>query len=156
MANLRSGTRVRDAIEMADKVVSTVEATGVPSSITIALWTKGEAFGETNTAVALAAYERAITVARVSGNRFWEIVITSEVAALQARSGDPINALRSFRQMLHFWRRSTDLMFVSRGSRHLIGLSYRPWARVQRCRVLEGLHFRRSLPWIWCLVATCC
>ena len=76
-----------DAIKVADKIVTAVEATGIPSSISIAFWGKGEAFAETDPDVALAAYEQAIAVARQSGNRFWEILVTSNLAALQARSG---------------------------------------------------------------------
>jgi predicted ATPase/DNA-binding winged helix-turn-helix (wHTH) protein len=111
-----------EAIEIADRIVAAAEATGIPTSICIALWAKGVAFAATDPAEALAAYERAIAVTRVSGNRWWEIVIILEVAALQARSGDPITALCSFRQMLDWWRRSSDLLFVSHGLGSLIVL----------------------------------
>jgi predicted ATPase len=117
--------RSDDAIKVADKIMTAVDATGIPSSITIALWGKGEAFAETDPDVALAAYEQAIAVARRSGNRFWEILVTSNLAALQARSGDPVIALRGFKNMLNVWRRSADLMFASHGLGNLILLFYR-------------------------------
>jgi tetratricopeptide (TPR) repeat protein len=119
---LAVGGRGDEAMKIADAIVAQVEATGVPASISIALWAKGHAFAAADPAEALAAYERAIAIAQQSGNRFWEIMIILEVAALQARSGEPINALCSFREMLDLWRRSTDLMFVSHGLGSLIVL----------------------------------
>ena len=116
------GGRSDEAIEIADQIVAAAEATGIPSSICIALWAKGIAFAATDPAKALAAYDRAAAIARASGNPFWEIVVILEVATLQARSGDPIAALRSFPQMLDLWRRSSDLLFVSHGLGSLIVL----------------------------------
>jgi hypothetical protein len=72
--------------------------------------------------VALAAYQRGVAVSRQSGNRFWEIMIILEIAALQARIGKPISALHSFQQMLDLWRRSSDSMFASHGLGSLIVL----------------------------------
>ncbi len=111
-----------EAMKIADEAVALAEAAGVPSSISVAYWAKGEAFSETGHAVALAAYERAVDVARDSGNKFWEILIVPRIAALQARSGDPISALRSFERMLAFWRRSSDVIFGSHGLGGLIVL----------------------------------
>ena len=68
------------------------------------------------------AYERAVAIARQSGNRFWETLVIPKVAALQARSGDPIGALRSFLDTVNSWHQSTDLMFVSHGLGGLIVL----------------------------------
>ena len=59
-------------------------------------------------------------MSRQSGNRFWEILIASNLVALQARSGDPVIALRGFKNMLNVWRRSADLMFASNGLGNLI------------------------------------
>ncbi|MFB9268594.1 hypothetical protein ACFFWD_36670 [Bradyrhizobium erythrophlei] len=114
--------RYTDAMVAADEDMHTVEATGVPGSIAIALWAKGKAFAETAPSVALAAYDRGFAIARQSGNSFWETMIIFEVAALQARVGDPVNALQSFQSVLSLGRRSADLMFVSHGLGNLIVL----------------------------------
>jgi len=114
-----------EAMAAAADVVSTVERAGVPSSTAVAYFSKGHAFAQTDPATALAAFDRAIAIARRSGNRFWESLAIPEVAAIQARSGDPTNALRSFRQMLDAWRGAPDMMFVSHGLGNLIVLFVR-------------------------------
>jgi predicted ATPase len=110
------------AMKIADRILAEVEATGIPSSIAAALWARGEVFAETDSEKALDAYERAVAIARQSGNRFWETLVIPKVAALQARSGDPIGALRSFLDTVNSWHQSTDLMFVSHGLGGLIVL----------------------------------
>src|SRR5262249_35178248 len=85
--------------------------------------------------------ERAIAVAHRSGNRFWEIMITLEAAALQAHRGDPVAALRAFQKMLTLWRRSTDLMFVSHGLGSLIVLLDRV-GRANAAATLNGVVAR--------------
>jgi predicted ATPase len=111
-----------EARKLADHIVIEVTKTGVPSSIAVALWAKGEALAECDPVAALRAYEQAMAVARQSGNRFWEVLAMPTVAALQARSGDPITALRSFQEMLQGSQRSADLIFVSHGLGRLIVL----------------------------------
>jgi predicted ATPase len=133
-----AGGHVDRAMEMAEKVVEAVNATGVPSSISLAYWAKGEAFSAIDPAIALQAYEHASAVARRSGNRLWEILVIPKVAALQARSGDPIAALESFRQMLNASRRSTDLMFASHGIGSLIVLLER-LSQTQAAATLHGV-----------------
>jgi predicted ATPase len=116
------GGRAEEAMKIAHEVVTAVEAAGVPCSICIAYWAKGEVFAANDPAAALKAYESGVAIARQSGNRKWEVVISAKIAELQARSGDPIDALRSFGQMLNFWRRSSDLMLASLGLGSLIFL----------------------------------
>jgi predicted ATPase len=128
---------IDDAMKIADEVVAAVETTGIPCTICIAYWAKGETYGATNPAVALQAYERAVAIARQSGNRLWEQVIAPKIAALQAQSGDPIDALRSFRQMLISWRQSNDLMLASHGLGSLIVLFGR-LGRVEAAATLHG------------------
>jgi predicted ATPase/DNA-binding winged helix-turn-helix (wHTH) protein len=111
-----------EARQRADDIVAAVTKTGNPSSIAVALWAKGEAFAESDPATALCAYEQAMAVARQSGNRFWEVLAIPTVAALRARSGDPVTALRSFAAMLEGSRRSADLIFMSHGLGRLIVL----------------------------------
>jgi predicted ATPase/DNA-binding winged helix-turn-helix (wHTH) protein len=111
-----------EARAIASDVVAETTKTGIPSSIAVALWAKGEAFAETAPAEALRAYVQAMAVARDSGNRFWEILTIPTVAALQAGSGDRAAALRSFEEMLEGSMRSADLIFMSHGLGRLIVL----------------------------------
>jgi hypothetical protein len=83
---LTVGGRADEAMKVADRTLSAVEATGVPSSVSVAHWAKGKAFAATHQAIALAAYERASVVARQSGNRIWEAMAVVELAALRASS----------------------------------------------------------------------
>ena len=118
-----SGWVHRQSNRDGEKVVEAVDATGIPSSISLAYWAKGEAFSATDPPIALQAYEHASAIARQSGNRFWEIlVIPLKVAALQAKERQPVAALESFRQMLAASGRSADLMFASHGVGGLIVL----------------------------------
>jgi tetratricopeptide (TPR) repeat protein len=119
---LTLGESAGEATKASDASLAAVEAAGVPTCISIALWSRGKALAAADPETALAEYERAIEVARRSGNRFWEIMITLEAAALHARQGDPVAALQAFQQMLALWRRSNDLMFVSHGLGSLIVL----------------------------------
>ena len=114
--------RDAEAMAAAEEGLDGVEATGVPASISIALWAKGKAFAAAAPTVALTAFDRGQTVANESGNRFWETMIIFEIAALQARVGHPVSALQSFQGMLNLGRRSTDLMFISHGFGNLIVL----------------------------------
>ena len=128
--------RIDEAMQMVGRVVTAVDATGVPSSISLVYWAKGEVFSATDPAVALQAYEHASTVARRSGNRFWELMVIPKIAVLQARSGDPVAALGSFRQMLNASRRSADLMFASHGIGSLIAL----FERIGQTQAATTLH----------------
>jgi predicted ATPase len=114
--------RIEEAMQMAGNVVAATEATGIPSSISLAYWAKGEAFAATDPVVALQAYQHALAVARRSGNRFWELMTIPKIAGLQARSGDPIAALCSFIEMLNASRRSADRIFATFGIGSLIVL----------------------------------
>ena len=50
---------------------------------------------------ALKACEHALAVATSSGNRFWANMASSRIAALHVRIGDPVVALRGYRQIFH-------------------------------------------------------
>ncbi len=114
--------QTEEASEIADGVVAAAEATGIPFAICIAVWSMGKTFAVREPARALAAYERAMGLARQSGDRIWEMLIFPDLAALQAGAGDPVTALRSFKQMLEGWRGSVDLIVVSTGIGNLIVL----------------------------------
>jgi hypothetical protein len=63
-------------------------------------------------------------------------MVIPKIAVLQARSGDPVAALGSFRQMLNASRRSADLMFASHGIGSLIAL----FERIGRTQAAARLH----------------
>src|SRR5581483_132546 len=54
---------LEDAMQMAEHVTVAVETAGVPSSIAVAYWAKGQAFEATEPVVALKAYEHGLQVA---------------------------------------------------------------------------------------------
>jgi tetratricopeptide (TPR) repeat protein len=128
--------RAIEAQRRSVEAIPVVEETGVPSSIAFAHWAMGKAFAGADPARAVAAYEQALVVARASGNRFLELTTAADLAALQAQSGDPARALRSFRDVIGTWRRSPDLMFASHGLGSLIVLL----ARIDRLEPAAILH----------------
>ena len=111
-----------EAMASVDHAVSRVDAAGVPFSASIVRWSEGKAFARRDITRALAAFEQAAEIARRSGNLFWEILSSLEMAALRARGGAPVNALRSFRRLLDDWRHSRDLMVLSHGLGALVVL----------------------------------
>jgi predicted ATPase/DNA-binding winged helix-turn-helix (wHTH) protein len=131
-----------EAKALADEIVTEVTRTAIPSSIAVAFWAKGEAFAQSDPATSLQAYEAALTAARQSGNRFWEILTIPTVAALQADSGDPAAALQSFQEMLEGSRRSADLIFMSHGLGRLIVLFER-LGRAEAAAILHGALSRQ-------------
>ncbi len=102
-----------EAMTIADGIVAEVASARIPSSLVAALFSKGRAFSKADPARALDAFEKALALARKSGNRYWEIVIIPDVAGLQVRSGDPIKTLRNLPRMLEFWGQSTDIGLVT-------------------------------------------
>jgi hypothetical protein len=75
------------AMRMVDADVAAAETTGIPYSMAIAYYSKGRTFAEAEPTTAITAYEHAISIARDSGNRFWEQLVVADMAALQARAG---------------------------------------------------------------------
>ena len=102
-----------EALHVADDIVQDVDAAGVPMSIAVAYGGKGAALEATDPSAALVAYEHSIGVARQSGNRFMETLIAPRLAALHARSGEPMVALQGFERMLVSFGEATDIASVS-------------------------------------------
>ncbi len=98
---------------IADEVVRKVDAAGVPMAIAVAYGAKGAAIEHGKPAAALAAYEHGVEVARAAGCRFMETLIAPRIAALHARSGDPLVALRGFERMVESFGAATDIASVS-------------------------------------------
>src|SRR5262245_36642412 len=84
----RSADPPRTQSRLLTMLFAKVEASGVPCSISIAYWAKGEALAAVDPHAALQAYQHALAIAQRSGNRLWENVIGSKIATLQAHSGD--------------------------------------------------------------------
>ena len=101
------------AAVIADDVVRKVDAAGVPMAIAVAYGAKGAAIEAKDPAAALAAYEHGVDVAHRAGARFMETLIAPRIAALHARSGDPLVALQGFDRMLVSFGEATDIASVS-------------------------------------------
>ena len=134
------------AMRMVDADAAAAEATGIPYSIAIAYYSKGRAFAEAEPTTAIAAYEHAISIARDSGNRFWEQLVVADMAALQARAGNPATALITFRQMLDLWQGAPDAMGIAHGVGGLIILFERLGRAADAVTLHAALmHFLPSL-----------
>ncbi len=105
-----------EAVSIADGVTAAADATRVPSSISLAHLGKSEALSHSDPTAALKACEHALAVATSSGNRFWANMASSRIAALHVQIGNPMAALRGYRQIFQASGRSADFGFA------LIGL----------------------------------
>ena len=114
--------QAEEAMAMAAEAAAVTKAAGFPTSIGVALAGTGRAFATRDPIAALAAFEEGLEVARACGSRTVEALIFSEIAGFKARHGDPVNALKTFLQMLVVWRGATELIIVSTGLSNLIVL----------------------------------
>jgi len=135
-----SGRR-QEAMAATDDIVATVEEAGLPIAILTAHYGKGHAFADADPPTALAAFERVVAIARDSGNRMFETAAIPEIAILQARSGDTVAALHSFRQMLDAWHGAAELLLISHGIGQLVVLFER-LGRYAAAAVLHGAIVR--------------
>jgi predicted ATPase/DNA-binding winged helix-turn-helix (wHTH) protein len=110
--------RIDEARQLADTIVPSVDAAGVPCSIVVAHAGKAGAWVDADPAAALAAMAYAIETARTSGCRFLEIFFTPKLAVMQACHGDPLAALHCLERMWTAWNHSTDAAVIAdwRGS----------------------------------------
>ncbi len=134
---LATAGRHEEAMHRADEALAQAIATGVPSSVAVAYWSKGAAFAKSNPEAAIAAYEAGLAVALRSGNYFWAGVIAADFAALQARSSASEKALVSFRGLIAMWRGSRDAMLIARGTSALV-LLFDRLGRVEAAATLYG------------------
>jgi hypothetical protein len=131
--------RDEEARAIADETIIKVEATGVPCSIIIAWWGKAQAWSALDPKQALTYYEHAATLARATGNRFFESMVVPQMAALQASSNDPTAALRSFKQMLGILQQPSELMIAVTGIVSLIVLLERIGSPLAAARLSGAL-----------------
>jgi predicted ATPase len=135
-----------EAMRVVGADVAAAEATRIPYSMAVAYYSKGRAFADADPPAAIAAYERAIAIAHESGNLFWEQLVVADMAALQARAGNPKIALGMFRQMLDTWQGSPDAMGASHGIGGLIILFDRLGQSAQAVTLHAALmHYLPSL-----------
>ncbi|MGY2082475.1 AfsR/SARP family transcriptional regulator [Blastococcus sp. SYSU DS0539] len=87
--------------------------------------------------VALAALHQAIDTTRAVGNRFLAGVARVAVASLQARHGEPREALRAFREIIDHWRACGDWVHLWTTLHNLLVLFERVGAD-QAAAVLHG------------------
>ncbi|HUF53293.1 MAG TPA: adenylate/guanylate cyclase domain-containing protein, partial [Dehalococcoidia bacterium] len=117
MGTLRTGiawalaamSRFEEAMVMADGVVASAEATGVPSSIAFALDAYGKAFAESDPVRALAAKRRAWSVAHDHGVRLFEAFIARDLAGLEASHGDRQTGLQLFDDSIDSFQQSGEV-----------------------------------------------
>ena len=105
--------RVDEARTLMDETLRSVNAAGVPCSIVVAYVGKADALSAIDPPAALAAMEHAMKVARASGCRFLESYFTPRLAVLQARHGDPADALRGLRSLRSAWSASSDAAVIA-------------------------------------------
>lgn len=82
-----------DAKAVASGLVDVVEAGHNPFALALALHAYGLAFRESDPAGALAALRRCLVVARDSGNRWTESMMTATLSRVEAAHGTPLAAL---------------------------------------------------------------
>ncbi len=102
-----------EALQVVDDIIEKVDAAGVPFSIAIAYGGKGAALEQWRPEEALAAYEHSIAVARQCGAKLMETFVGPRIAAVHARSGEPLEALHGFERMLLSFGDATDIASVS-------------------------------------------
>ena len=110
---LATGGRTEEAMQVADDIIEKVDAAGVPFSIAVAYGGKGAAIEAWRPDEALSAYEHSIDVAQECGAKLMESFVAPRIAAMHARSGDPLVALRGFERMLVSFGDATDILSVS-------------------------------------------
>ena len=79
---------------------------GAPTLLAWAVYTEGEALRQSDPERAIAAFEEAMTVADSVGSRFLTGVAQVSLTSLQARHGDAVEALASFRELIELWQRA--------------------------------------------------
>jgi predicted ATPase len=84
------GEEVRAA---AHGLIEAAEATHNPSVLSYALYAQSRAFRDVDPAGALDAARRGLAIARDSGNRYTETMLSGRVSSLEAEHGDPLVAL---------------------------------------------------------------
>lgn len=76
-----------------------------PSALGWLSYAEGELLLDDDPAASFGHYDRAISFAVASGNRYLEGVARISSCSLRARAGDVDNARRAFAETIHFWRR---------------------------------------------------
>ncbi|HSK59746.1 MAG TPA: BTAD domain-containing putative transcriptional regulator [Actinomycetospora sp.] len=91
------------ALAFARQAGAEAHGLGNPSMIAWASYAEAEALLDTDPDGALDRLERAASVAATVGNRYLDGVARISAASVRARHGDPVPALRQFREVLVLW-----------------------------------------------------
>ena len=96
------------AIEMADDMLASAEATGVPSQVAYAHNAYGRALARVDTTRALEQHRSAVRVAREHKARQFEAVFSRDLAGLEASAGDVRTALDSLDEVILTFHQTGD------------------------------------------------
>lgn len=105
---LAYGGDVDAALARAEVQRRFAEASRNPTQIAWSLYARGETLLADEPVRAQALLAEAVAVARSVRNELVESVALVSLTSLRARHGHPTDALRSFRKVIHRWRRSGD------------------------------------------------
>ena len=105
---LAYGGDVDAALSRAEMQRRLAEASRNPTQIAWSLYTRGETLLAEDPAQAQALLTEAVDVASSVRNELVESVALVSLTSLHARHGSPTEALRSFKDVIHRWRRSGD------------------------------------------------
>ncbi|MFI5508700.1 ATP-binding protein [Mycobacterium sp. NPDC051804] len=100
------------AVLAADGLVEAAEATGNPWAISYALLSQGFAFGGTDPERARDVLRRGLVTTRESGNRFNESHITSALARMEIKLGEPLAALDNLKLAMGNYRDAGSVGFL--------------------------------------------
>ena len=145
---LGAAGRVHEARGLADGVVAAAEAARIPWTITGAMHGFGQAIASSDPKAALAAYRRGLDIARESGNRWWIVTTGSELAALEARAGEPLAALDIFGEVVDWVWDANDITYLYRLFAWLVTV-FHQLERHEPAAVLLGVghdHFASVAP----------
>jgi predicted ATPase/class 3 adenylate cyclase len=150
-----AGRREEAAAACCD-AMQTVSAAGAPFSMVILLTAKGIALSQSDPTAALVAFDEALELSRLSGNRLLSTMILSNVAALQVRAGEPKTALQSLLRALDDSRGSVDRGFLANVLAALVVIFER-LGRVESAATLHGAVLRefKTLEAVWELPEAC-
>ncbi len=117
--------RVPEAIAAARSAVELASAVGNPGARAEALYSLGEALGDSDPAQALDVLTEAAELAATVDERLFLGAAEGAAVAIRSRHGDPAAALSAFREVLTMWRRVGNDTLRAAALRNLVVLLVR-------------------------------
>jgi predicted ATPase/DNA-binding SARP family transcriptional activator len=121
VAHTSLGDSVKGA-QFAGEARAAASASGSPTAQAQALYALGLALESTNPAEAATLLQRSADVAREAGNRWIQAFALTEVLWLQAREGEPREALAGYADVVEIWYRGGDWANQWLSLRHVFGI----------------------------------